>query len=73
VAVLARLVQLRAAGALRGPVAVAGPETAIDPVCGMTVEVATARFTVDHDGTTFYFCAPGCAAAFEREPAAFAT
>jgi xanthine dehydrogenase accessory factor len=73
VAVLARLVQLRAAGALRGPVAVAAPETAIDPVCGMTVEVATARFTVDHDGTTFYFCAPGCAAAFEREPAAFAT
>jgi xanthine dehydrogenase accessory factor len=71
VAVLARLVQLRAAGRLRA--AVSGPvaATAIDPVCGMTVEVATARFTVDHGGQTFYFCAPGCAAAFEREPAAF--
>ena len=71
VAVLARLVQLRGAGRLGRLVAVDEPETAIDPVCGMTVDVATARFTVEHDGKTFYFCAPGCAAAFQREPAAF--
>lgn len=73
VAVLARLVQLRAAGELRGRAATEAPRTAIDPVCGMTVDIATARFTVDHGGQTFYFCAPGCAAAFEREPAAFVT
>ncbi|UCH61398.1 MAG: hypothetical protein JSV61_07910 [Anaerolineales bacterium] len=24
------------------------PETAIDPVCGMTVEIASARYTLDH-------------------------
>lgn len=73
VAVLARLVQLRASGGLWSDAAAAEAPaaTAVDPVCGMTVEVATARFTVDHDGTTFYFCAPGCAAAFSREPAAF--
>jgi xanthine dehydrogenase accessory factor len=71
VAGLARLVQLKAAGGLRSRAVPPPPETAVDPVCGMTVEIATARFTVEHEGRTFYFCAPGCAAAFQREPAAF--
>jgi YHS domain-containing protein len=26
---------------------------------------------VDHDGTTYYFCAPGCARAFKKDPADF--
>jgi len=38
---------------------------------GMTVEVESARHKVDHDGTTYYFCAPGCARAFEKDPADF--
>jgi YHS domain-containing protein len=50
---------------------VAEPETAIDPVCEMTVEVATARFKSEHEGRMYYFCAAGCQRAFEANPAAF--
>lgn len=44
------------------------PEEAIDPVCGMTVEVAGARHTVKYDGRAYYFCSPGCKREFEAEP-----
>jgi YHS domain-containing protein len=39
-----------------------------DPVCGMEVEPARAAGTVEYQGETYYFCSPGCKAAFEREP-----
>jgi Cu+-exporting ATPase len=39
-----------------------------DPVCGMDVDPATARHTTQHEGQTYYFCAPGCKRAFEAEP-----
>ncbi|HEU5437664.1 MAG TPA: XdhC family protein [Ktedonobacterales bacterium] len=38
---------------------------AIDPICGMTVDVATARFTAERDGVTYYFCCPACKKQFE--------
>lgn len=44
---------------------------ATDPVCGMTVDPATARHTATHQGTTYYFCAPGCKRAFEADPAKY--
>ena len=47
------------------------PPTAIDPVCGMTVEIATAADRFEHDGVTYWFCATGCRRRFERDPAAF--
>lgn len=47
------------------------PATAIDPVCGMTVEVATARNTYDYQGTTYYFCCPGCRGRFMKHPERF--
>ncbi|MFW6091068.1 MAG: XdhC family protein, partial [Actinomycetota bacterium] len=73
VAVLAELVALRAAGELRGvvPAAAEPVEEAVDPVCGMTVEVATARWYTEHDGQTWYFCAPGCQRRFEADPGSF--
>jgi xanthine dehydrogenase accessory factor len=37
---------------------------AIDPICGMQVDPATARWTAERDGQTYYFCAPGCRKAF---------
>ncbi|HEX3466970.1 MAG TPA: XdhC family protein [Candidatus Elarobacter sp.] len=40
------------------------PETAIDPVCGMEVEVATARHHLEHGGHLHYFCCAGCRASF---------
>ena len=39
-----------------------------DPVCGMEVDEKSARHTTEHEGRTYYFCAPGCKKAFESEP-----
>ena len=44
------------------------PEEALDPICGMTVEVATARHTSEHGGETYYFCCPACKREFDEEP-----
>jgi xanthine dehydrogenase accessory factor len=72
VSIVADLVQRRAEGELRGwPIPAEKPHIAIDPVCEMEVEVATARWITDHHGETYYFCAPGCKAAFEKTPAEF--
>ncbi|MGH3698312.1 MAG: XdhC family protein [Pseudonocardiaceae bacterium] len=75
VGVLAELVQLRAAGELGKGVRPELPEReiveAIDPVCGMTVEMTSARHKVEHDGTMYYFCCAGCVKAFEGNPAEF--
>lgn len=46
------------------------PGTAIDPVCGMTVDLATAKLTLEHDGTLYAFCAPVCHRIFSEELAA---
>ncbi len=74
VAVLAELVRERAAGNLAAaPPAEIPRHEATDPVCGMTVDVATARFSSAFEGTTYYFCSAGCLERFEGEPARFAT
>lgn len=39
-----------------------------DPVCGMSVDPAAAAATREYNGTTYYFCNPGCAAKFEQNP-----
>jgi YHS domain-containing protein len=39
-----------------------------DPVCGMMVDPETAPAQSVYKGQTYYFCAPGCRAAFEQEP-----
>ena len=46
----------------------AQPEETVDPVCGMTVEVAGARHAARYGGRAFYFCCPGCKRKFEAEP-----
>ena len=76
VAILAELVQLRAAGALREPAAVpaarAEPRAqAVDPVCGMTVTVDASGRPLRHDGADYYFCSAGCRQAFEKDPDAY--
>jgi len=43
----------------------------IDPVCGMTVEPASAAAKLDHEGKTYYFCSKHCAHAFQQEPARY--
>ena len=42
--------------------------TVVDPVCGMNVDPKTAAATREHDGVTFSFCSPGCAATFDADP-----
>jgi xanthine dehydrogenase accessory factor len=75
--ILAELVTLRAAGTGAGfhPSTIVAPPpaplTAVDPVCGMAVEVGSARFTLDHDVGTLYFCCPGCRRAFQKNPAQY--
>ena len=44
------------------------PEMAIDPVCGMIVEIATSRHRSTFEGREFYFCCPACKRQFERNP-----
>lgn len=48
----------------------AGSET--DPICGMSVDPATAAAKRDYNGKTYYFCGAGCAAAFDKNPAQYA-
>ena len=39
-----------------------------DPVCGMTVDPATAAAHRLHEGVDIWFCNPGCAESFDRDP-----
>ncbi len=44
------------------------PEKALDPVCGMTVNPATAKHRTELDGKTYFFCSAGCREKFEKDP-----
>jgi YHS domain-containing protein len=46
------------------------PERAVDPVCGMTVQTATAKSAV-HDGHVYYFCSQDCRQKFEAAPVSY--
>lgn len=39
-----------------------------DPVCGMTVDPATAAHRSYHDSKTYYFCSAGCKESFDDDP-----
>jgi P-type Cu+ transporter len=39
-----------------------------DPVCGMTVDPATAKAKAEQAGQTYYFCCSGCAQKFQSNP-----
>lgn len=41
---------------------------AVDPVCGMEVDENSPAATYEYKGKTYYFCAPGCKASFEKDP-----
>lgn len=75
VAILAELVQLRAAGAFasrpRTELPLLEPTRVVDLVCGMTVDAVPANRPFEYQGTTYYFCAMGCRIAFEKDPESF--
>jgi len=41
---------------------------AIDPVCKMQVDEKTAPAKSEYKGKFYYFCAPGCKKAFDKDP-----
>jgi xanthine dehydrogenase accessory factor len=80
--ILAEIVQARPAGAARAATSEAArppaaqlttsaTATAIDPVCGMSVVVASARHQAEHDGVTYHFCCRNCASKFLTDPQAY--
>jgi xanthine dehydrogenase accessory factor len=79
VAILAELVQLRSTGIFDQSVKTASPallpmievDEVIDLVCGMTVTAEKSNRPFEFEGTTYYFCAPGCRATFEKDPTSF--
>lgn len=67
--VMAEIVQRRRSREEK-PAAVPVSKEAVDPICGMTVAVATARHSAEVKGTTYYFCCAGCRSRFlQREEA----
>ena len=47
------------------------PEIAIDPICKMDVETATATLVSEYDGKKYYFCSPHCKDTFDKNPAQY--
>src|SRR6516162_2656057 len=47
------------------------PASARDPVCGMTVDPATARHSAEHAGHSYVFCSARCREKFTAEPARY--
>ncbi|MHB8588079.1 MAG: heavy metal translocating P-type ATPase [Candidatus Dormibacteraceae bacterium] len=45
--------------------------TAIDPVCQMTVDTATAEYRSFKSGQAYYFCSAGCKVSFDKNPEKF--
>ena len=45
--------------------------SAIDPVCGMSVDTARAEYRSFHKGETYYFCSAGCKETFDKDPAKY--
>ncbi|MEJ2516877.1 MAG: heavy metal translocating P-type ATPase [Methyloceanibacter sp.] len=43
-------------------------ETAVDPVCGMNVDLHAGKPTAKHDGKDYHFCSKGCLEKFKADP-----
>ncbi|MDX6537290.1 MAG: xanthine dehydrogenase accessory factor [Gaiellales bacterium] len=62
--IVAEIVSVR-----RARVALPGPATAVDPVCGMEVVAAQPTLSTERDGRTVWFCGEGCKRSFEAHVA----
>ena len=43
-------------------------QTAVDPVCGKQVDLATSKHILEHEGTRYGFCCGGCLTKFKADP-----
>ena len=74
VSILAQIVQLNRAQIINRVKPATAPvelQEAKDPICGMTVNVTTAKHKSEYDGREFYFCCAGCKQKFDRQPDLF--
>jgi xanthine dehydrogenase accessory factor len=60
------------AGSAPGAAATQAPTEARDPICGMQVEMATARYQSDWAGRSVYFCCRRCQETFDADPQRYA-
>ena len=69
--ILTEIVQVMRAnpvGVELGPAVEADDAESIDPICSMTVKVATSRHVSKYNGSEVHFCSAGCKVRFEQEP-----
>src|SRR4051812_24466470 len=76
--VMAEITQIRRAGGsstrsvelpeVPSAVPAGAPGIATDPICGMTVDVRSARYTSVFENRTIYFCCLRCKETFDRSP-----
>lgn len=72
--IMTEIVSLRPRPSGRTVVESAPPvESALDPVCGMSVATVDASLHLDHDGRRHWFCGSGCLRAFAANPEAYPT
>jgi xanthine dehydrogenase accessory factor len=69
--IFAQIVQLGQSAEAAPAVEAEAAKTAIDPVCGMTVDVATAKHRGEHQGRDYYFCNARCKEKFLAFPDRF--
>lgn len=62
--IVAEIVQRR--HTVRATTGVAAVQTAVDPICHMTVSIADARHTAEFEGTRYYFCCAHCRDTFTQ-------
>jgi xanthine dehydrogenase accessory factor len=73
VSVLGEIIQVMgsraksAAGPKKNALPVLNKE-ARDPVCGMTVDVMSAKYKSEHNASNIYFCCAGCKQSFDKQP-----
>jgi len=48
-------------------------QSAIDPVCGMTVDLSKGKPSLEHAGVRYHFCAQGCHDKFDADPEFYLT
>jgi xanthine dehydrogenase accessory factor len=71
--ILAEIVQARPSGVRieAATTAAPAPATAVDPVCGMSVTIGSARHVAEVDGVAYYFCCANCRSKFLKDPQAY--
>ena len=75
VSILAEIVQIRRNTTSKQqslPPAPDPQQTAIDPICGMSVDAGMAKYKSEYEGRSFYFCCNRCKRTFEEHPEKFA-